>query len=922
MQKSRLTLVHCVPTVFRLLLKACETRGEVDGVLPDLRYILLAGEPLYGSDVMRWHELFGDRIELVNLYGPSETTLAKAFHRIRETPAEPDQVMPVGKPIANTALLILQDQRLCGIGEIGEIFIKTPFATKGYYRDEALTTASFVQNPLRDDVPDRVYKTGDLGRYREDRSVEVLGRLDQQVKVRGVRVELAEIEAAVRTHPAVDLTAVVAHRGAQYDYTLVCYYTAERDIGVSELRQHLQGYLPDAMMPSMFTQLAELPQHLNGKIDRRALPKPEALLYDNGAYEAPESDIEMRLAKLWGEHLGLERVGVNHPFFEVGGNSLQAVHVLSGIYREFGVDVSLRDFFEAATIRQLALRVEQSEPSALAAIEPVPQQSYYDLSYGQRRLWILDQMHIDSVAYNLPEVLEVVGHLDISALQHAFQAVVDRHESLRTTFVTLDGEPRQRIHSAMELRLETVDLSQEPHADRRAETFIERDKAAPFDLGQGPLLRVKLLTLRHARPGVQPRHLLLFNIHHIISDVWSLNVLVQEVLALYRSAVNQRPCAWPPLRFHYKDYAAWQNAMLQTDAARTQRDYWHEALRGELPVLELPTDFPRPAVQTFNGTTLSHTLDPQLYSELRRMSRAHHVSLFMLLNTLVKTLLYRYSQQEDIVIGTPVLGRHHADLENQIGFYVNTLALRDQVVGAEPFRALLQRVKATTMAALAHQGYPFDRLVDELDIKRDMSRSPLFDVMVVVQDFAEVDWHLDDVSISPFGSANAWNFSRFDLVFHAMEQADALRLDINYNTDLFTSATVHAMARHVEQLARAVLEDVDGPVQALPMLSAQEQHQLLSGISQGVRTPPPATTLVDAFVAQVHRSPQAPAVCVASRTLSYVMLNACANRLAHALRGGIRCRRTRQSRRPRHSRRMAHHRPVGDSQGRRHLRAD
>jgi amino acid adenylation domain-containing protein/non-ribosomal peptide synthase protein (TIGR01720 family) len=888
MQKSRLTLVHCVPTVFRLLLKALETRDDVDGVLPDLCYVLLAGEPLYGSDVMRWQHLFGDRIELVNLYGPSETTLAKAFHRIREVPAEPDRVIPVGKPIANTALLILQDQRLCGIGEIGEIFIKTPFATKGYYRDDALTAASFIQNPLRHDGPDRIYKTGDLGRYREDRSVEVLGRLDQQVKVHGVRVELAEIEAAVRAHPAVDLTAVVAHRGPQYDYTLVCYYTAEREIGAHELRRHLQAYLLDAMMPSVFIRLAELPQHLNGKIDRRALPQPEALLYENHTYEAPETDMETRLARLWGENLGLDKVGVNHPFFEVGGNSLKAVHVLSGIYREFGVDISLRDFFEAATIRQLARRLAQSEPSALAAIEPVPPQTHYDLSYAQRRLWILDQMHIDSVAYNLPEVLEIIGHIDIAALQHAFQGVVDRHESLRTTFVTVDGEPKQRIHDAMEFRLETVDLSQEPHADKRAEALMEQDKTAPFDLGHGPLLRVKLLTLRHGFPGVQPRHLLLFNIHHIISDVWSLNVLVQEVLALYRSEVDKVPCAWAPLKFHYKDYAAWQNALLQTDAARLQRDYWHDVLQGELPVLELPTDFPRPAVQTFNGTTLSHTLDPQLYGELRRMSRSYNVSLFMLLSALVKTLLYRYSYQEDIIVGTPVVGRPHPDLDNQIGFYVNTLALRDQVVGTASFRALLQRVNQTTTAALAHQGYPFDCLVDELDIKRDMSRSPLFDVMVVVQDFAAVDWYLEHVSISPFGKENAWNFSRFDLVFHAMEHAGALRLDINYNTDLFKSATVQAMARHVEQLARAVVEDVDRPVQALSMLSAQEQQQLLSGINQGVRTPPPETTLVDAFVAQVHRSPQAPAVCGSGRVMSYETLNACANRLAHALQGPCR----------------------------------
>ncbi|OQX08969.1 MAG: hypothetical protein BWK80_47510, partial [Desulfobacteraceae bacterium IS3] len=712
MEDSELSLVHCVPSLFRLILKEIESRNTTSDTLPHLRHILLAGEALYGSDVIRWKEQVGDRIELVNLYGPSETTLAKIYHRIDGTPLEKNKIIPLGKPISNTAVLILKDNTLCRVGEIGEICIKTPFRSKGYYNAPELNAESFVQNPLNKDEEDIIYKTGDLGRYLPDRSIEFVGRLDGQVKVNGIRIELNEIESALFGYEAVERTLVLAHKTPDHEIRLMCYYTEKKPIEIAELRMWLQRYLPDYMIPSFFVRLEEFPLNLNGKIDKKALPKPEDIIYAKIKYEAPANETEKKLAELWGEVLGLEKVGVNNPFFEIGGNSLSAIRIISRIYKAFEREISIQDFFAHSTVRKLAAFIRESGKLGYEEIKPVTIQDYYDVSHAQRRLWIIDQLEKNLVNYNLPGACLLEGKIDVSAFRKAFQSLIERHESLRTTFVAADGEPKQKIHQDIAFALEESDLSGKANNEATARSYVEKESLTPFDLAKGPLLRAKLFKLS------QDRHVLVVNMHHIISDALSLNVVTKEVIAFYIADTKGESLALPQLRIQYKDYTAWQNALLESDKVKAHEDYWREKFSGEMPVLNLPADYPRPKIQTFNGATIRFALSSK--AELQKIAEASDASLFMVIVSLVKTLFHRYTAQEDIIIGTPIAGRSHPDLEDQIGFYVNMLALRDKINAKDSFINVLKKVRQTCIEAYDHQVYPFDKLVDELALARDM----------------------------------------------------------------------------------------------------------------------------------------------------------------------------------------------------------
>ncbi|MGZ5026858.1 MAG: amino acid adenylation domain-containing protein, partial [Methylobacter sp.] len=689
----KITLMHCVPSLFRMLTKEFQESGE-SNALPDLQRILLAGEPLYAKDVTAWRELFGERIELVNIYGPSETTLAKAYYPIKTLPTQPQAMIPIGQPISNTALLIIKNGRLCAIGEIGEIYIKTPFRSKGYYRDPELTSAVFVQNPLHQDSEDIVYKTGDSGRYLPDHSVEFLGRQDNQVKINGVRIELAEIEQAVLTHDAIEQAVVVAQAVDKQDKVLVCYFVARSPISNDMLREHLRQWLPAAMLPTFFVALPEMPLNLHGKVDRKALPKPDELLYAEH-YQAPENDIEVQLVEQWQQLLGLNRIGVTHAFIDMGGDSLKAMRMVSGIYKTFNVDISLKDFFAEPTVRQLARLIAAAKKEQKHAILPVPEAPDYAVSHSQKRLWLMDQMHIDSVAYNLPEALSIIGDLNIPALQNVLQELVQRHESLRTCFAERDGEPRQIIED-IRVELPLIDLSAFPDPEAQALIHADEDLRQAFNLQRAPLFRTSLLKL------AQQRHVLLFNIHHIVSDGWSLGVLTREWLSIYQALRNGQTPSLPPLNIQYKDYAAWQNHYLDSADASKHRQYWLEQLSGELPVLDMPTDYPRPAVQTFNGATLHFKLPDFALQQFKTLLNARQASLFMGLCAVVKILLYRYTGQQDLILGTPVAGRGHSDLENQLGFYVNTLALRDIIDPEQSFAALVDQVNATAIAAFDH----------------------------------------------------------------------------------------------------------------------------------------------------------------------------------------------------------------------------
>ncbi|GAB6040753.1 amino acid adenylation domain-containing protein [Endothiovibrio diazotrophicus] len=883
------TLLHCVPTVLRLLTRELERRaatGEASS-LPSLRRVLVAGEPLLAADVAGWRAAAGEGCEVVNLYGPTETTLAKAFQRIGELPAEPHQVLPIGTPLPNTALLILSDGRLCATGEIGEIHIRTPYRSLGYLNDPELTAAAFIQNPLAtDDKPDPVYRTGDLGRYRADGSVECLGRRDGQVKINGVRIELAEVETALRALPAVADGVAVVHQSTPGDKVLVAYYVRadgdDRPLAVEELLAALGETLPEGLLPRLFVALKALPTTITGKVNRRALPPPEELFYRQHTYTAPAGATEERLAAIWREQFGIARVGVTTTFQAFGGDSLKAIRVVLEIYRQLGVDIGLKEFFADSTIRALAALIDQGGGQAAVAIPRIPDAADYPASPAQRRLWRLHRMGIAPTAYNLAEAFRIAGPLDGDALAAALAAIVQRHESLRTRFREVDGEVRQVVDAQSDWRLERIDLSEAVDPLAEAQRLAAENHNHHFDLERGPLLRAQLLRLP-ARADGAADHVLLFNIHHIVSDVWSLGVLVRELGAAYDALRAGTTPPLAPLTLQQRDILAWREARRAEPAAAAEGEYWHHQLGGELPLLELPADRPRPAVQTFNGGTRRLRFEPALCARLDALAEARASTRFALLGALVNTLLHRYSGQRDLILGTPVAGRDHPELEPQIGCYINTLALRTRLDPELTFEELLSRFDATVKEGLAHHNYPFDALVSELDTRRDMSRSPLFDVMLVVQGFGEIAVELAGTTVEPFGRENAWNFSRYDLVFHFEEKGGEWLLDLNYNADLFDPVRIDRMAEHLRELARSAERAPQSALAALPLLPAAEAARIAEFSAGPSRPFDGEESIGERFRAVAARFPERPALIAEGQTLDYRQLDTASDRLAAAL---------------------------------------
>ena len=822
---SRANLIHCVPSALRLILRELEARNAsaAHPSFPALRHLLIAGEPLYGADITDWRRIAGGHTTLVNLYGPSETTLAKIFFRVGDAVFPDRQMLPIGTPLPNTDVFILDGDYACPAGDVGEIHIRTPYRSLGYLGAPEQTAASFITHPL---YPDSVlYRTGDLGRIGEDGLIECLGRLDNQVKINGIRIEPGEVEAALRRVSTIRDAAVTVHEHAGLGKMLVAYYTRRDGIDAplaeGALQTELLRYLPEALLPRLFVPLEEMPRTVSGKINRKALPMAESLFYANRDFVAPATETEETLAKQWGELFGLKRIGVVTPFRDFGGDSLRAIKALSAIYHAFAVELTLKDFFDAPTIREQAEIIDGRLRDA-PAVAPIPRldvAGHYPTSAAQRRLWRLQRMGIAPHAYNLTESYRIEGALDLDRLDAALQLLVARHEALRTTFAEIDSEPRQVV-GAPDWSLRRVDLRSDAHATATADALLEQEREFIFDLEHGPLFRVTAVSL--PEQDGQAQTLLVLVLHHIISDVRSLQILAEELAVVYQALADRQPVTLPELSLQYRDFAAWQAGRLHDDSLGGDRAYWTAQLARPLPLLDLPSDRPRPRVQTFNGTTERLVLEAALLDRLKGLAESRGVTLFALLISLVGTVLHRYTGQNDIIVGAPVLGRDHHALEQQVGYYVNTVALRLNTAGDRPFAALLDDAGQRVGEALEHQSYPFDDLVEALALPRDMSRSPLFDVMVVAQTFDEFELSLPGVTVHRYGADNAWNFSRFDLVYHFQEMDGALVLDLNYNTDLFDRARILRYCDHVAALARAVIADSNTALDRLSVLSGAE----------------------------------------------------------------------------------------------------
>ncbi|NEQ20441.1 MAG: amino acid adenylation domain-containing protein, partial [Microcoleus sp. SIO2G3] len=870
-------------------------------ILPRKR-LILGGETASWELIERVRQL-APECQIFNHYGPTETTIGVLTYPVTSLQGK---TVPLGRPIANTQVYVLDEQlQPVPIGVSGELYIGgAGLARRGYLNQPELTAERFIPNPFnnsknpKSDPPlpplkkggiqnpksERLYKTGDKVRYLPDGNIEFLGRIDRQVKIRGFRIELGEIESVLSQHPSVREVVVSARDDESGQRYLVAYVVPSQDsaCAVDELRCTLREKLPDYMVPSTFVKLKALPLTPNGKVDHQALPAPDRIECDRvDPLVTPRTLVEEILAQIWAESLGIEQVGIHDNFFDLGGHSLLATQVVSQVRETFQVELRLRRLFETPTVAGLAEHIETAigtgQKLEISPIDRVSRDAVLPLSFAQQRLWFLDQLEPGNPFYNISRVIHLNGSLNVAALEQSFNEIGRRHEALRTSFALIDGQAVQVVAPALNLTLPIVDLSELPDTERDAKVqqLARLEAQASFDLTHCPLLRVTLLRLR------EEEHMLLFTIHHIISDGWSAGVLIREVATLYESFCTEKPSPLPELPIQYADFAVWQRQWLQGEVLESQMTYWKQQLGGSLPVLELPTDRPRSAVRTFKGRTQSWQFSQELTQELKALSRRESVTLFVTLLAAFKTLLYRYTGQEDVLVGSPIANRTRRELEGLIGSFVNTLVLRTDLSGNPSFQELLSRLREVALSAYTHQDLPFERLVEALHPTRNLSHTPLFQVMFVLQNAPIEALELPGLSLDMLEVDS--ETARFDLTLTLTETEQGLNGALEYNTDLFDAATIARMLGHFETLLAGIVAHPEQHLSELPILTERERQQLLVHGHDTQADYPKDQCIHQLFEAQVERTPEAIAVVFEDQQLTYRELNAKANRLAHQL---------------------------------------
>ncbi|BAZ37903.1 amino acid adenylation domain protein [Calothrix sp. NIES-4101] len=841
--------------------------------------LLILGGEAADWDLIEKIEKNAPHCRILNHYGPTETTVGVLTYSVGGK-IQDIATVPIGKPIANTQVYVLDaNLQPVPLGVAGELYICGESLARGYLNSPELTAQRFITNPFSDGE-ERLYKTGDRVRYLSDANLEFLGRFDDQVKIRGYRIELSEISTALGEHPAVRESLVIAREETSTEKRLVAYIVPKsQSVSDHDFRHFLTAKLPEYMIPASFVILKALPLTANGKLDRNALPAPEEVVSRETTFIPPRTPVEEVLAGIWGQLLGVSQVSINDNFFELGGHSLLATQVISRIRTTFGVEIPLPQLFESANLAALAAQIEiamRGEQQEIATITPASREKNLPLSFAQQRLWFFDQFEPGSPSYNLPRTVRLQGKLNIDALSASLNEIIKRHEILRTSFAIYDGQPIQVISPSINLKLPVVDLQHIPQEQREAELYrLAREEAQTgFDLTQAPLLRTKLLQLD------TEDYVILLTLHHIVSDGWSTDILIREVAALYTAFCAGKPFALPQLPIQYADFALWQRQWLEKEALNNQLAYWQQKLSGELPILQLPTDRPRPTVQTYAGKTLSFVLSTSLSDELKTLSKQEGVTLFMTLLTAFKTLLYRYTNQTDILVGSPIANRNRAEIENLIGFFVNTLVLRSNLSGNPTFRDLLKQLREVALGAYAHQDLPFEKLVEEIQPERSLSHNPLFQVMFILQNAPMRELELPELRVEPL--ENNSTTAKFELTLAIEDGEQGLIANFEYNTDLFDEITISRLAANFEVLLTGIIANPQQQIGALPLLTTTEEQQLLEW-GKGEINRQPELSLHQLFEAQVEKTPDAVAVVFENQQLTYRELNTKANQLAHYL---------------------------------------
>ncbi len=798
---------------------------RMGGIPATVRTLNLGGEAL-PNELAQGLYATGTVEKVGNLYGPTEDTTYSTYSVVERG----GEQVYVGRPVANTRAYVL-DRHLqpVPVGVVGELYLAGEGLARGYVGHPELTAERYLPNPFEPGA--RMYRVLDRVRWTAGGELEYFGRTDFQVKVRGFRIEPGEIEAALESHPGVHRAVAVVREDAPGERRIVAYVVpAGEAVPAVELRAHLAGRVPEYMLPSALVALEELPLTGSGKVDRRALPAPDAAAGVEGEYVAPRTPAEEVLAGIFAEVLGVERVGAGDGFFELGGHSLLATRVVSRVRTALGVELPLRAVFEAPTVAALAGRAD-----ALAGVGaggkapplvPVPRDGPLPLSFAQQRLWFVDRLQPGSAAYNMPYPLRLRGALDVRALERSLAEVVRRHEALRTRFGTVAEEPVQVIDPAGPVAIPLHDLRALPEAEREAEVRrLAREEALrPFDLAAGPLLRTTLVRL------ADEEWALLVTLHHAVSDGWSTGVLVRELSEAYTALAEGRTPSLPELPVQYADYAAWQRAWLSGDVLEAQLGWWRGRLAGAPPLLELPTDRPRPSVQAARAQSVAFALSAETSRALRAIARREEATLFMTLLAAWQLLLSRYSEEEDVSVGTPIAGRTRLETEGLIGFFVNTLVLRTDLSGEPGFRGLLGRVRETTLGAYQHQEVPFERLVEELASGRSLGHTPLFQVMFSLLSAEPGELRLGGLRAESLDAGA--ETAKFDLTFGMMDGGDRLQGGLAYRAELWERATAERMLGHFAALLEAVLADPERPVGEIGFLSVRGAHAGAGGVER------------------------------------------------------------------------------------------
>jgi amino acid adenylation domain-containing protein/FkbH-like protein len=840
-----------------------------------LQEIIVAGEQLKLTDDIK--ELMRKSgLRLINQYGPTEAHVVSSY--TIEPDSELPTLPPIGKPIDNTQLYILNNlKQIVPIGIVGELYIGGVQVARGYLNKHELTAERFIDDPFSRKPGSKMYKTGDLARWFPDGNIEFLGRRDDQVKIRGYRIELGEIETLLQECPLVRQCAVLALDDNHSSKRLVGYVVPEGSFNREAIISYLKENLPEYMVPSLWVEMERLPVTSNGKIDRRNLPQPDANELVSDRYVAPNTLSEIQLSRIWCEILNIQQAGIHDNFFDLGGHSLLAMRVVSAIRKQLQVDLAIRELFLYPNIFQLAAHIEGKRKGlSLPPIKATARPERIPLSFSQERLWFIDQLE-GSLHYHLPLVLLFHGNLNKYALIFALEELIKRHEVLRTVFKEELGVPYQYIKNVGEAKLAEIQASQYENDVDNVQQLIDQLIDQPFDLSQDDMLRAHLIELN------EEEHLLVVTMHHLVSDGWSLSIFIEELSEFYGSFVQKRTTEVQRLELQYADYAIWQREHLQGELLERKILYWKTKLQGVAP-LQLPTNFPRPAIQNTSGAVSTFSINKILSDRLYELSHEHGTTLFMTLQAAFKILLYRYTHQEDICIGSAIADRQQQEVEGLIGFFVNTLALRNELKSDISFIELLEQVRLTTLEAYEHQEVPFEKIVEVVVKERDMSRNPIFQVMLVWQNTPPIS-QVDLGEVKLIQKEIGLKRTKFDITFIITETQDGLDCVVEYSTALYTASAISRMTSHFTQLLSSIVRKPTESIGNLKLLTPAEEQELLTGVNSTLVDHSNQKTVVHRFEEQVAKTPDNTALIFGEQRLTYWELNERANQMSRYLQG-------------------------------------